>query len=119
MGNIAQIIKRHRVKTPMLNNRLTVELCENVHLHYRNLRLEFDKNEFLYILKLLKTLDEKEIDSFKYGLSNFKSLISTGALPDKTEWNDRLQIEEQMEGHYHIHYRNLRIELRTLGEVGY
>ena len=110
MGNVKKLIKEFVVRKPHLNKRFTIELCENVHLHYRNLRLEFSKNEFIQILKLLKTLDEDEIDSFKYGSDKFKSLIKVKTLPSETEWNDRLQIEEQEEGHYHIHYRNFRIE---------
>ena len=54
MGNIKRILRKNKVSKPLLNNRFTVELCENVHLHYRNLRLEFPKDEFLHILRLLK-----------------------------------------------------------------
>lgn len=118
MGNTKNIIKKQIVPVPQQNNRITVELCENIHLHYRNLRLEFTKEEFLPIVKLVKSLDEKKIEEFEYGPDKFKALIYQNTLPDNTEFNDRLQIEEQEEGHFHVHYRNLRIEVNDLGELG-
>jgi len=101
----------------MLNKRLTVELCENVHLHYRNLRLEFPKEEFLEIVKVIKGLDEEEIENFEYGKKNFKSLFKGSVLPAEAEFDNRLVLEEQAGGKpgttgYHLHYRNLRIEYR-------
>tara|TARA_Y100000034_G_C6909175_1_gene423059 strand:+ start:5536 stop:6336 length:801 start_codon:yes stop_codon:yes gene_type:complete len=118
MGNIRQVLYNQEVPKSMLNNRLTVELCENVHVHYRNLRLEFSKEEFLFLLKHLKGVDEEIIENFDYG-DNFQSLVETFELPESTEFDDRLQIEEQVEGHYHVHYRNLRIETQDLRELGY
>lgn len=108
---------KRKVPESMFNKRLKVELCENVHLHYRNLRLEFSKEEFLFLLKHLKSLDEKEIEDFEYK-DNSKDLIHTNDLPTSTEFNDRLQIEE-VGDHYHVHYRNLRIETTNLRELGY
>jgi hypothetical protein len=46
MGRIATILKEKELPAPKLNNRFTCELCENIHIHYRNLRLEFTKEEF-------------------------------------------------------------------------
>lgn len=118
MGNIKEILYKEEVPKSLLNKRFTIELCENVHMHYRNLRLEFSKEEFLFLLKHLKSLDEDEIENFLYG-RDFKFLVKTFDLPDKTEFDDRLQIEEQVEGHYHVHYRNLRVETKDLRELGY
>ena len=82
MGNIKEVLYSREVPKSMLNNRLTVELCENVHLHYRNLRLEFSKEEFLFLLKHLKSVDEKTIEEFEYGDDKFQSLVQTFQLPD-------------------------------------
>lgn len=119
MGNIREVIYKNKVPSSLLNNRITVELCENVHFHYRNLRLEFPKEEFLLILRKLKNIDESEIEGFEFGEDKFKPLINDFDLPETTEFDDRLQIEEQLEGHYHMHYRNLRIEVNDLRELGY
>lgn len=110
MGQIRHIVRQQVVPTPLLNNRFTVELCENVHIHYRNMRLEFPKEEFLLILKKLKSLDESEIENFNYSSGAFKSLISSLDLPNETEFNKRFQVEEQVNGQYHIHYKNIRME---------
>jgi hypothetical protein len=112
MGHIKNIIKKAKVDTPLLNNRFTVELCENVHIHYRNLRIEFPKDEFLLILKKLKSVSEEKVKNFVYGKDNFVSLIHSLDLPEETEFNDRFQLEEQVNGQVHVHYKNLRLELR-------
>ena len=112
MGHIKRIISADTVVAPLQNRRITVELCENVHLHYRNLRLEFPKDEFLLILKKLRALDDDEIKNFSYG-KGLSFLINDHDLPEKTEFNDRLQIEEQENGLFHIHYKNMRIEFRS------
>lgn len=120
MGTIKTIIENREVPIPKFNRRITVELCENVHLHYRNIRLEFKKEEFLTILKFLKTLDEDKIKNFPYGTNKFDYiLVENDILSNETEFNNRLQIEEQAEGHFHLHYRNLRIEVDNLKELGY
>lgn len=118
MGQIKKIIKKKTVPKPKFNARFCVELCENVHIHYRNLRLEFDKDEFLLILEALKSINEEKVDSFKYSPSAFKQIVNK-VLPQETEFDKRLQIEEQVEGHHHVHYRNLRIEVDDLDELGY
>jgi len=111
MGDIKKVLFKCSVPAPLQSDRITVELCENVHLHYRNLRLEFPKKEFLLILRKLKQLDERDIKNFEYG-KGLKFLISDHDLPIKTEFNNRLQVEEQENGLFHIHYKNMRIEFR-------
>lgn len=110
MGRIAKIIVQGEVEKPLHNTRGCVELCENVHLHYRNLRLEFSKEEFLTILTMLKSIDTEEVKNFQYGPTAFKEAANI-KLPEETEFDKRIVVEKQVEDHYHIHYRNLRIEL--------
>lgn len=117
MGDIAQILKTQTVRTPPFNNRFVVELCENVHLHYRNVRLEFSKEEFFQILRALENIDPDEVYDFPYGVGAHKELASL-KLYEKTPWDERLQIERQREGHFHYHYRNLRLEVEQLHELG-
>lgn len=118
MGRTVKILKNKKVKPSLCNTRFTVELCENVHMHYRNIRLEFKKEEFLHILSLLSKIDRKKIENFPYNDYNFELLVEDFDLPSSCEYNNRLQIELQKEGHYHIHYRNCRLEFKMINEIG-
>lgn len=111
MGEVRKkIFENNNLSNFMFNNRLAIELCENVHLHYRDMRLEFSSEEFLLLLRVFASLNRGEIRNFNYSNTAFKSLFTENILPDKTEFNNRLVVEEQDQGHYHIHYRNMRIE---------
>ena len=110
MGQVKRVLFETKCGKPMLNNRFTVELCENVHIHYRNLRLEFPPEEFLVLLQALKGIDAADVANFNYSDSNFKELASNHNLPPDTEFDDRIVLEEQVQGHFHLHYRNLRVE---------
>lgn len=117
MGLIDKVLVNKEIPTPEFNQRLTVELCENVHLHYRNLRLEFSPAEFFVFIRAMQRIDAHKVLNFKYGPDVFEPLFIE-RLPEKTEFNSRLQIEEQVGGGFHVHYRNLRLEVKTLEEVG-
>ena len=92
----------------MLYKRLSVDLCENIHLHFQNLRLEFNKEEVFHLLDVLAGVN----------LSKRGEIVHVENLPEASEWDDRLQVEEQVAGHYHIHYRNLRLEFTDFAELG-
>lgn len=109
VGLIKRIIEHIKVGVPPHNTRFTVELCENVHVHYRNLRLEFSPDEFVRVLDSLKEIDLSAVRNFRYSQNSFRE-IARLTLPEKTEFDDRLQVEEQQNGQTHIHYRNLRLE---------
>lgn len=118
MGIVKKVILEKEIPTPQQNKRLTVELCENVHLHYRNLRLEFPKAEFIQFLKELREIDPDYIERFQFGAGKFEAISYLSNLPAESEFNRRLRIEEQADGTFHVHYRNLRLELESLSELG-
>lgn len=116
MGEIKQVIMERQVPAPMFNDSLRVELCENVHIHYRNIRLEFDKDEFLLFRECMVRSNPARVAEFPYGKDH--QLLATARLPEETTFNERMRVEEQTDGSYHIHYRNVRGEFRNLAEAG-
>lgn len=118
MGRIKKILVNKDIpEKGMLHSRLIIEWCENIHLHYRDMRLEFDEKDFeqlaiamfdgyLKYKKIRKENPELINDENKY------SVLSQGEIVDSGEFPNRLQIELQEEGHIHIHYRNLRLEMK-------
>ena len=116
MGEIKRVVIEREVPAPMFNDSLRVELCENVHIHYRNIRLEFGKEEFLLFREaMLRAIPEK-VESFPYGQEHL--LLVTARLPEQCEFDKRMRVEEQVDGSFHVHYRNLRGEFRSLAEAG-
>ena len=116
MGQIKQVILEREVPKPMFNESLRVELCENVHIHYRNIRLEFLKEEFLIFREAISRVHIDQVLNFPYGEDHVLAVVAT--LPEKTEFDTRMRLEEQVDGSFHIHYRNLRGEFKSLKEAG-
>jgi hypothetical protein len=118
MGKIDKILANKNIpKKGMLNSRLIIEWCENIHLHYRDMRMEFDEEDFeqLAITMFDGYLKYKNIKKEKpkaIGNENKYHVLSQSTIEGAGEFADRLQIELQKEGHIHIHYRNLRLEMK-------
>ncbi len=55
MGNVYKTLGKAKVPpTPKhYGERLVVELCENIHIHYRNLRIEFSDEEFFQFADII------------------------------------------------------------------
>jgi len=108
-------------------NSLFLDICENVHLHYRDLRLEFTLEEFFdwsskiaeIRTLLLKWRDEhpdwKESNNPE-AFDNQYVIWMPGfgcedvMLKESKYWPNRVSIEK-VGAIYHIHYRDIRIEL--------
>lgn len=56
MGNVYKVLAERRIKPSpdWYDRRLVIELCENVHIHYRNLRTELSINEFFDLCRAMK-----------------------------------------------------------------
>lgn len=116
IGRFAKIkrwfARRPGVDNPLLRERFCVDLSENIHVHFQNLRLEFSKEEFLLLWDAVSGLNITHWRRLPQGE------VASARLPAATEWDDRVQLEEQVEGHFHLHYRNLRVEFRSFTEIG-
>lgn len=95
-----------------------VDLCENIHLHYRNLRLEFSEKEWAQFIHAVHMLGQAELHTahqhnYREGDPNFlvQCHYNQPLSGDSTYFPNRLTVEEQFDGTYHVHYRDLRLHL--------
>jgi hypothetical protein len=131
MGKIKKILVRDELPDRELHNsRMFVDLSENIHVHFRELRLMFGKEEFFEFFSILQ---EGARDVEKYMRKNpdyeeqkvFDGILVGGG-PDRQVkplmkspephvskyFPNRLQIELQEEeviDSIHIHYRDYRL----------
>lgn len=60
MGNVYKTLGKAKVSPnpKHYGTRLVVELCENIHVHYRNIRLEFSDEEFYQFVDVIKQAEK-------------------------------------------------------------
>jgi hypothetical protein len=116
MGNIKKLIAD--IVLPERQHyygHLWVDICENLHIHLRNIRTEFSKLEWTEFVKFLQSAhnavedvkDYKENSGFQLML---KSPLSA-TYKDSTYYPNRFRVEDEHDGSVHIHYRDIRIHL--------
>jgi len=95
----------------LIKNRFFVDLSENIHLHYRDLRLEFSIREWRQLAGLVnEVVHYLDKNPYKEGTNFFKDFIRP--LPtDPDYFPNRIQAELLRNGQYHVHYNNFRFEL--------
>jgi len=71
MGNIFKLLDERKIKESPDNfaRRMTIELCETIHLHYRNFRMELSSDEFMELYR-----------AFKLGFKQFQEYILANAI---------------------------------------
>jgi len=116
MGKIRKILSSVFTEIKrLMARRLCVDLCENIHLHYRDLRLEFSVHEWMDFVDLITKADEHVRYQVTYGYEEGNhDLIGQYELQVEEQsdyFPGRIQLELQKNGTYHIHYNDLRIEM--------
>ncbi len=120
MGDIKQVLVTEELEPRMLSpKRICVELCENIHFHNRNVRYNFSQEEWATLAAAMQNLykaTEYSIDKNKYeeGTNDFfiQCNYNTPYPNSSSKYHsNRFQIEECRDDTFHIHYRDLRIEL--------
>lgn len=124
MGTVRQILSAGTVPDRLLADRLAIDLADNIHIHLRDLRLEFSAAEYRQVADLLSRVSG-HLDQYEEGGTGhqqYAEMIRPAPVygggrdgPDGPPDPTRMRVEEQAEGHLHLHYADLRIELSTDG----
>lgn len=92
------------------------DLCENIHLHYRNLRLDFSVKEWAAFCSAINNIQkgiEFSIEDKKYreGDPNFLLQVQYNVPlnSDSKYYPNRSVIEIQRDNTVHFHYRDIRL----------
>jgi len=133
MGAIKLYLSRKKLKDRELHNsRLFVDLCENIHIHYREYRFVFSIDEFFEFIDVL-IMSMKDIRNYLYQNPDYKEMeyantvmiacgenrqikfLKNSPKPNCSAYNNNdLNIELQEEcitDEIHVHYRDFRIVL--------
>jgi Ser/Thr protein kinase RdoA (MazF antagonist) len=121
MGVIYKMLARNEnLKKPRHRN-LFVDMEENIHIHYRDLRIELSRNEFEDFARIFKTqsaelLELIEERNYQDGVLpnsniNHVAIRTDSRLANSVKYNPkRISIEECSDG-YHLHFRNYKLLL--------
>lgn len=119
MGKIVRILKTQKVasKQRLCRRRLQVDLAENIHIHFRDTRLEFSVEEWRVYAELIKQaaegIEAAVAKGYKEGTDkNQGKWIAPTLKAESVYFPDRLQLEENANGSYHLHWNEFRLEMR-------
>ena len=121
MGVITKMLYRGNDLQPAPHRNLFLDMEENIHIHYRDLRIELRRAEFEEIVRtfvlqsqeLLAIIDKKNYQDGKLPNSNQEDIRiwTESRLNHPVKYHPRrLSIEECTDG-YHLHIRNYKLLL--------
>lgn len=117
MGNVKNVAGESKLpKRQHYYSRIWADVCENIHIHYRNIRLEFSEKEFDEFCRVVGMMQKKSMEFRKdYTESPDNKTISMRtktSMPIESDyWTNRLRVEEEMDGSVHVHYRDVRLHM--------
>ena len=119
MGKILRILDTLKVPSSqrLCRKRLCVDLAENIHIHFRDTRLEFSVKEWRVYADLIKKaaegIEEAVAKGYKEGTDKAQGKWISPVLGGESAYfPDRLQLEENANGSYHLHWNEFRLEMR-------
>ena len=117
MGKIREILAERRIgKRGMYSDHARLELSENIHLHWRDLRLAMSPADFEILKDMFVNAFAKYEGMGKPEQSETPYEVVVGLneqdLTDAGYHSDRLGVEEQDDGSIHVHYRDLRMHMK-------
>lgn len=119
MGVIKKILHRSNMLGKPRHRDLFLDMEENIHIHYRDLRIELSRAEFEEIVntfrkqsdELMAIIHEKNYQDGKLSNANQDDvrIWTESRLKSEVKYHpQRLSLEECTDG-YHLHYRNYKI----------
>lgn len=117
MGKISEILAERRIgKRGMYSDHARLELSENIHLHWRDLRLAMSPADFEIFKDMVVNAFAKYEELGKPAQSEKPYEVVVGLcekdLTDEGYHSDRLGVEEQEDGSIHAHYRDFRMHFK-------
>jgi len=119
MGKIVRILGTQKVPSSqrLCNTRLCVDLAENIHIHFRDTRIEFSVEEWRVYAALIAQanagIEAAVAKGYKEGTDKGQGKWTAPSLGKESDyWAERLQLEENANGSYHLHWNEARIEMR-------
>lgn len=132
MGVIKKILYRGNILGRPRHRNLFLDMEENIHIHYRDLRIEMGRDEFEEFVstfvrqaaELQAIIDEKDYRDGRLPNANQEDvrIWTESRLKHEVKYHpQRFSLEECGDG-YHFHYRNYKIlidadEFRQIGEL--
>ncbi len=121
MGVIYKMLARNEGLNKPKHRNLFVDMEENIHIHYRDLRIELSRKEFedfastfkTQSAELLEIIKERKYEDGVLPNTNTKSVTiwTDSRLPNPVKYHpQRLSLEECSDG-YHLHLRNYKLLL--------
>lgn len=119
MGKIKRVLALEELEPRSLTaNLVWSDLCEDIHLHHRNIRFDFSMTEWSHLRAMMhscgisieRLIEEKE---YEEGDPNFliQAIYDVPVKTDSEYYPNRFVIEENQDNTVHIHYRDVRIHL--------
>jgi len=117
MGNIKKVLAMKDIASRQISSTTVwADLCENIHLHIRNIRFDFSELEWAHFRAAINSLGiivEKIAVEKKYKEGDPNYLIQARYdVPinaNTTYYPDRVLIELNRDNTVHFHYRDLRL----------
>ena len=130
MGHIKKVLAMGELDPRTITaDRIWTDLCENVHLHYRNNRFDFSEKEFAAFRAAINHLGMAvefcgNEYSYREGDPNFlvQQMFDEPLNTDSEYYSNRVSIELQKDNSVHFHYRDLRLhwtleEFKIIGQM--
>lgn len=117
MGDIKQLLSARTIcKRTVTPTGIWCDLCEDIHLHYRNIRFDCSEKEWAHLRSAINKLgiavEHESVErDYREGDVGFlvHMMFNTPLKPDSEYYPNRVTIELQKDDTVHFHYRDLRI----------